>query len=135
MASDEEYRRHMRIREETPISWRIEGSGLTGQGSIRDISVSGVLLEIDASFSLDKGSIFILQPAQGEDDLIIPDKAKLIWSKPMKMEKGKYLCGLEFIKPSDSIILSIAQRVENWFSRLAEASDVNVLKNYFKEKK
>lgn len=134
MASDEEYRRHARVREDIPVRWRIENNERTGEGIIRDISVSGVLLEVDTFFSIEKGSIFVLEAVKGTEELIIPDKARLMWSKAMKMEKGKYLCGLEFIKPPDTIVAQISQRVENWFVHIAEAANVNILDNYFQGK-
>ncbi|NTV28552.1 MAG: PilZ domain-containing protein [Candidatus Omnitrophica bacterium] len=134
MGSEEEYRRHTRIREEVTISWRVEGAGRYGEGLVRDISVSGVLLEVSSESQLAKGTVFSLKAAAGQEDLVIPDKAKLVWSKAMKMEKGKYLCGLEFIEPSDSIVVKMTQHVENWLARMAEAANVNILDNYFRDR-
>jgi hypothetical protein len=131
MALEEEYRRNARIREETPIHWRIEDTDRTGEGVIRDISVSGVLLEVSTFFTPDKSAVFVLEPMKSEDELIIPDRARLVWSKMMKMEAGKYLCGLEFVKPSDSTVAKIAQHIENWFAHIAEGANVNILDNYF----
>lgn len=131
MSSDENYRRHERIREEAPVRWRIEKSERAGEGQIRDISVSGVLLEVSTFFTPDKSSVFVLNAVQGQDELVIPDRARLVWSKAMKMETGKHLCGLEFIKPPDSVVANIALRVENWLTGIAETADVNILRNYF----
>ena len=134
MAPEEDYRRHMRIHEETMVSWRIENTERSGDGLIRDISVSGILLEVGTFVTPDKNAIFILKPTKDENELFVPDRARLVWAKAMKMETGKYLCGLEFIKPPDSIVAKIAQRVENWFTEIAEAANVNILDNYFRGK-
>lgn len=131
MPFDEEYRRHARIREDARIRWRIENTDRTGEGEVRDLSVSGVLLEVSTFFSFDKGAVFVLEPQKGGEDLVMPDRARLVWAKMMKMEKGKYLCGLEFIKPPDSVVAKISERVENWFTHIAEAANVNILDNYF----
>lgn len=131
MAFEEDFRRHVRIREEIPVRWQMEGTNRSGDGIIRDISVSGVLVEINTFFTPVKDAIYVLKAVNPNDELMIPEKGRLVWSRSMKTEMGKFFCGLEFVRPSDSIVAQITKRVEEWFVNMAEAANVNILDNYF----
>ncbi|MBF0486076.1 MAG: PilZ domain-containing protein [Candidatus Omnitrophica bacterium] len=134
MAFEEEYRRHARIQEETPVRWRLIGSERQGEGLVRDISVSGILLEVQEPFSLDNNPVFTIQAINSSDELFIPERARLVWTKMMKTQKDRYLCGLEFIRPPESIVAQIAQRVESFLARIAETGDINILRNYLRKR-
>ena len=131
MIPEEEYRRHARITQEIPVLWHIDGTERSGNGVIRDISVSGILIELDTFFTPDKNSVFILQPVNPENELFIPATARLVWAKPLKTEVGKYFCGMEFIRPPETVVAQLSKHIEGWFSTIAEAANVNILDNYF----
>lgn len=132
MSSDEEYRRNSRVREDIPVVWREESCGRSGAGVIRDISVSGVLLEMDTYSCPEKNSGYVLSAQNPADELVIPDRTRLVWSRPMKFEQGKYMCGMEFVQPSQQVIDRLSSRIEAWFVRVSQTADLTILSNYFK---
>ncbi len=131
MAREEEYRRHTRVVQNIAVHWHIDNTERSGDGVIRDISVSGVLIEINTFFTPDRNSIFTLQPVKPEEGVFIPAKARLVWSKPLKKEVGVYFCGMEFVHPPESIVSQLSKRIEDWLSGIASAANVNILDNYF----
>jgi hypothetical protein len=131
MIPEEEYRRHARITQDIPVRWRIDNTERSGDGVIRDISVSGILIELDTFFTPDKNSIFVIQPVNPQDEFFMPTLARLVWAKPLRKEVGKYFCGMEFVRPSESVLAQLSARIEGWFTTIAEAANVNILDNYF----
>ena len=124
-------RRHFRIKEHIPVQWRIRPDDAQGQGTIRNISTSGALLETEGSFrppAVEECEFELrnLSAEIGE----LPQRAKLIWFNKFTQPSVRFLCGLEFVNPSDSFTTVIKKHVDEYKSRIAEAASANILNNY-----
>ena len=127
-----ESRRHYRIKESLPVQWSIEGSEVKGQGQVRNISVSGMLLVTDEAFKpvTTEEWHFQLKIQNPETENALPVQSRLVWLKKISFPNMRYLCGLEFVKPLDEFVNSLQKRVETEQEKMAQASNVNILGNY-----
>ena len=127
-----ESRRHYRIKEILPLQWKIEESGTEGQGQVRNISVSGMLLETDEAFkpAASEECHFQLKCLAPEAENFVPFQSRLVWLKKISFPKVRYLCGLEFVNPSEQFIGRIQKQVEQEQEKMAQAANVNILGNY-----
>ena len=130
MPKEVDDRRHLRIQEEFPIRWLIEGRTGFREGIVRDISSSGMLIEIELATPPRHNLIIRFEPLNEEEIKIFPKKAELVWYKRMRTKPNHYLCGAEFIDASEGFLDYIQVKLEAWLRKLAKASNVNILKNY-----
>ena len=90
-----ESRRHVRIKENTRLLWHIRENGLVGQGRIRNISTSGMLLELTSVNAFPDQSVFSFD-SNLNDANYIPETGRLVWRKRKHLSNDKYFCGFEF---------------------------------------
>ena len=92
----EENRRNFRLREFLDITWKLDDQDVSGEGTIINISSSGVLLQTDRAFKpLDHS---ILSFDSGEE--ILPFEAKkgrIVWFRQIHTPQERLQCGIEFI--------------------------------------
>ena len=129
---DEDQRRHLRLRTDILIRWHIDPDGPKEKGAIRDISLSGALLEIESKTSLKKDTTIVIRTIDPNDTPSLSCRARVCWCRRAVTERSFYYCGLLFQERS--------QNVADWIKRHEDAlgglSDVGIIKNYlnFKEK-
>ena len=125
-----EFRRHFRIKESTPVRWRIKDKNVEGRGEVLNISQSGLLLETDSAFSPLDDSELILEPIE-ENIQFLPQNGRLVWFKKIKVVNTRFWCGLEFVAPTAKVIDEIKKRVENAQEELGQVGNLNILQNYY----
>ena len=125
-----EARRHFRIKERIPVHWKIKGKNVEGNGEVLNISISGLLLETDSAFSpLDEGELEIEPIDKGIQ--FLPRDGHLVWFRKIKILNTRFWCGLEFTNPSQETVEEIKRKVEEVQEKMAQASNVNILQNYY----
>lgn len=90
-----ERRKDSRSRENKRIAWRVENSDACGHGRVRDMSASGMLLEITSPVRLVEQSLFSFDPAPQKDGCI-PSSGRLAWQMKKRYLRNQYLCGIQF---------------------------------------
>ncbi|OGX39502.1 MAG: hypothetical protein A3G91_05040 [Omnitrophica WOR_2 bacterium RIFCSPLOWO2_12_FULL_50_9] len=113
-------RKDVRVRENKRISWRVKDSELLGYGRVRDISTSGMLLEINSPVNPTDQSIFTFD-ANLQNAGFIPSSGRLIWHMKKRYFKNQYLCGIQFADTPEAIVAKLSHRTRKGTSRLASA--------------
>ena len=125
-----ESRRHFRIKERVPVHWKIKGKNIQGQGEVLNFSTSGLLLETDSAFSPIDESEIEIEPVDREVKFV-PENSRLVWFRKIKILNTRFWCGLEFEKPKQETVEEIKRKVEEVQQQMAQASNVNILQNYY----
>jgi len=83
------------------IKWAVEGSPISGEGKVCNISVDGLAIEIekDKSFQPSVGCVLLIEPVKGQTYFLQSAKAKVAWSQKIVKDGVESIkCGLVFIK-------------------------------------
>jgi hypothetical protein len=131
MPDEEGFRHNPRIREDIPVHWRIESSGRLGKGVIRNLSVTGALLESQSLSSPGKDVEFILEAVEPREEFLVPLRARFVWGKLAAAGKGYYFCGLEFVAPASTTVGAIEERIDHRLRDMSDGMNISVLDNYF----
>ena len=123
-ALKEESRRHVRIKENTRLLWHIKESGLVGHGRIRNLSASGMLVELTSVNALPDQSIFYFD-SNLNDANYIPDTGKLVWRKKKRFSSNGYLCGFQFADLPLVLLYRLKKRVEVGVKNLIRMWKIN----------
>ena len=111
----QESRANLRVKENERILWSIQNSILKGEARIRNVSLSGMLLETTLDRPFDDQCVLSfdsLHPGR-----FIPELGRLVWSKKKRFSKGKYFCGIEFVNPPEEILSKLRERVQRGIMR------------------
>lgn len=119
-----ESRRHVRIKENTRLLWHIRENGLVGQGRIRNISTSGMLLELTFVNALPDQSIFSFD-SNLNDANYIPETGRLVWRQRKHLSSDKYFCGFEFNDFSEALASRLNKRVADGVQNLVKMWKIN----------
>ena len=119
-----ESRRHVRVQESTRLLWHIRESGLVGQGRIRNISASGMLVELTSVNGLPDQSIFSFD-SNLNDANYIPEAGRLVWRRKKRFSNDKYLCGFEFNGLPEVLASRLNKRVADGVKQLVSAWKIN----------
>src|SRR5262245_14422884 len=95
-----EWRRHPRVREQIPVRWSMPDHGLEGKGTVRNISISGMLLEIEGNFRPAEHARFVVEIADEKLSALVPHDAQLVWFNYTMSDKRRKFCGLRFVDPT-----------------------------------
>lgn len=109
--SSVESRKDTRVTENRPVTWHIKEKGNRGEGRIRNISTSGMMLETNTRLNPEDALNICFDAMAGENN-IIPPNGRLIWSKKKAKSEDKFLSGIEFTNAGDAVINRIRQRVD-----------------------
>lgn len=112
-----EARANLRVRERRRVSWHLKDQDLKGAAIVRNISVSGMLLETDCSLPPQENRVFSFDSVLGDYDFI-PLTGRLIWHKKKHFPKNRYLWGIQFVEPSEYVLSRLHQRVQKGIRRL-----------------
>ena len=113
-----EARNNLRIKESRHIQWRVNDGDIKGNGIIRNISTTGMLLETNSNFIPTDGCRFSFDTSLGHDNFI-PQNGKLVWHKKKPFSKNKYLCGVRFVEPGEYVLTKLRGRVQKGIKSIA----------------
>ena len=119
-----ESRRHVRVPENTRLLWHMRENGLVGQGRIRNISASGMQIDLTSVNTLPENSIFSFD-SNLNDANYIPDTGRLVWRRKKRFSADQYSCGFEFANVSDVLASRLGNRVEEGVRHLTRMWKVN----------
>lgn len=131
MLEEDKIRRHVRIREDIPVRWRMARTGQQGEGTIRNLSVSGVLLEIRDLFTPSRNMEFQLEAMDSREAPLVPHEARTVWGKETETVQKYCFCGLEFVAPTPYNVRAIEKRVEDRLHVMTSAMGIGVMERYF----
>ncbi len=100
-----------RIKENKRVLWSIAGNGHSGQGRIRNISATGMLVELDKNFEPHDTCVLKFNSQLGSGNFI-PEAGRLVWFRKTDPAKEKYLCGVNFVEPSEYISEQLKKRLD-----------------------
>ena len=112
-----------RVNERKKVSWLIDGNGMSGKGFVRNISSTGMLLEIDSEKAPADKCFFTVDNPK-EENSFIPKIGKLIWSKKKGYSRRKYLCGIEFFEPTQTVLLNLKNMIKEKIIKIEKANTV-----------
>jgi len=122
-----ENRRHFRLREFIDVTWKVEELKASGEGTIVNISSSGLLLQTDHMFR--PADNCVVSIGSGED--ILPfgaKKGKIAWFRRIHTPQERLQCGIQFL--ADDTDIKFEQWLEEKVNRLSDASDARILGNF-----
>ena len=114
----QESRNNLRIKENLRVRWQVQEGQSVGEGRVRNISASGMLLEVNSNFSPTDRCIFTLEPSQKSNVFSLPQQGRLVWSKKKAFQKSISLCGIQFIDPSQEAVSAIQEKAQKTVRRL-----------------
>lgn len=100
-----------RVKENKQVAWFVNDSNVRGVGRIRNISISGMLIETEQPIDPHNHKQFTFAADLGHDNFV-PQRGRLIWSKPKAPNSKKYLCGVRFEEPSEYILPKLEDRIQ-----------------------
>ena len=128
-----EWRRHPRVKESIFVRWATGYLGSQGNATVRNISISGVLLEVDDLFKPTDDSQYILEVIDPQMPQIIPKDVKMVWFSPIKTDKLHKFCGMKFVNAEGPVFTRLVEYVEGKRSVFNEAMDANIIQNYLSQ--
>jgi len=120
-----ENRRHFRLREFLDVSWKTDQEGISGEGTVLNISSSGVLLQTDRVFQLPNDNILFIDSADSQELPFAAKKGKIMWFRRIHTPQERYQCGIRFLE--DKTDNSLQQWLSMKIEQLSQATDINVL--------
>lgn len=125
-----EARRHVRVKGNTRLLWHIKESGLVGHGRIRNLSASGMLVELASVNALPDQSIFSFD-SNLNDANYIPETGQLVWRKKKRFSGNGYLCGFQFVDLPDVLLSRLNKKVEEGIKNLVRMWKINRVVSVF----
>ncbi len=104
-------RENLRINENKRIAWRIPQTSKSGRARVRNISTSGMLLEIDEALDQTNKCVLSFDTDLGPRNFI-PQTARLVWQRKQGVFQQRNLCGVKFVEPSEYISAKLRQRIQ-----------------------
>lgn len=128
-----EWRRHPRIKESLPVRWTTGFLGLHGRGIIRNISLSGILLEVDDHFKPSEDGLYRLDVTESQLATYVPSDVKFVWSSARKTDRLRKYCGMKFTNAQGLVLTRLAQHLQERQSSFSQAADLNIIQNYLSQ--
>ena len=128
-----EWRRHTRVKESVDVRWSSGFLGNQGSGTIRNISISGLLLEVDEHFKPAENDQYVLEVIDPQIAPMIPRDVKLVWFNRIKTDKMRKFCGMKFTNAEGPVLTRLAELVKQKSSSYYEAMDANIIQNYISQ--
>jgi hypothetical protein len=128
-----EWRRHPRVREEIPVRWSIPQHGTEGRGIIRNVSISGLLLEVDDRFKPAADNATFMIDVLDEKLRFVPKDAKLVWSSHIMADKRRKFCGLKFVDPTGPTFSRLKDHVDGRLENILQATNLNIMNHYLSQ--
>lgn len=128
-----EWRRHPRVKESMPVKWSVGYLGRQGQATIRNISISGMMLEVDEGFDPVEDGQYVFEALDMKAGDFIPKEAKLIWCSRVKTDKMRKFCGMKFTQSEGPVFTRLVEHVESKRSGFNEATDAKIIEHYLSQ--
>lgn len=128
-----EWRRHPRVKESIAVRWSTGFLGSHGQGTIRNISLSGILLEVDDYFKPSSEGVYQLDIPDSQLARAVPTEVKLVWCANLKTDKLRKFCGMKFTNAQGPVLMRLANFLEEKRLVYNEATDINIMQNYLSQ--
>jgi hypothetical protein len=125
-----EWRRHPRVREEIAVRWLIPKDGLKGKGIVRNLSISGLLLEVEGVFKpAGNDTPFPIEVIDGAG--FIPKNAQVVWSSHIdRADQRRRFCGLKFVDPTGPTFTRLKEHIDGRLDIMLEATNLNIMNHY-----
>jgi len=122
-------RAHLRVDEDSRILWYGQNEREKRQGIVRNISISGMLLEGDLGDVVSEGSeLFFESPEAG---FIVPNKGRVVWRKQLNMSGNRWRCGIKFTECSDDVLLRLGERIQKKIIKLIKKRQITGILSIF----
>lgn len=103
-------RSSLRVDDNRRIAWRSQLNSVRGQARIRNISTSGMMLELRSTSKPENGCVFSFDTDLGHENYI-PQNGRLVWAQKKNFAQNKYLCGIQFLEPAQYVLPNLRQKV------------------------
>ncbi len=123
---DFENRRHFRLRELIDITWKHEDQEESGEGTVVNISSSGLLLQTDRLFKVSDQSVLSFGSKVNSLPLA-GKKGRVMWYRRIVTPHERYQCGIQLLE--DNSDRDFQQWLGMKIDRLSEALNINILSN------
>lgn len=111
-----EARQNLRVKENLRVLYGAAGAERMSQGRVRDISASGMRMEMRLPSFLEDKSILSISSEDGGMDFI-PGIGQLIWQRRKRFRKNRYLCGIKFMDAPEETTTRLRQRIQEHINR------------------
>lgn len=130
-----EWRRHARVKESIDIRWAAASGLLGGQGNatVRNLSISGLWLEVGENFKPVEDGQYVLDVADSKLATVIPKDVRLVWFNRMKTDRMRSFCGMKFVNSEGPVFTRLVEYVESKRSFIGQATNVNIIQNYLSQ--
>jgi len=125
-----ENRRHFRLKEFLDVSWKVEDQEVSGEGTVLNVSSSGLLLQTDRVFQPSDNTILSIESSESlaaQDSPFVAKKGKIMWFRRIHTPQERYQCGIQFLEGQTD--KNFQQWLEMKVNRLSETANVNILGN------
>jgi len=121
-----ENRRHFRLKEFMDIAWKVQDQDVSGEGTVVNISNSGLLLQTDKMFRPTDHCVLTIE--SGLEALPFDaKKGKIVWFRRIHTPQERLQCGIQFL--ADKTDSHFQKWLEMKVNQLGEAADVKILGN------
>ena len=110
-------RLNYRIKENKKVFWRMPATQEYGIARIRNLSNSGMLIELSSRSNPSRGSLISFDTELGHENYI-PQTGRLVWSKPKDYVSDQYICGIEFVQPAEYVLTKLRRRVQEALNKV-----------------
>ena len=117
-------RSSLRVQENVPIHWHVQGTNTSGEGRIRNISTSGMLLESKSAFELLARSLLDIKSFSNGEKNFVPSIGLLVWSRRKRFSNDYYEYGIQFIEAEAKTIANLRERIQEKITSMAMARKV-----------
>ncbi|MBI5150332.1 MAG: PilZ domain-containing protein [Candidatus Omnitrophica bacterium] len=107
-----EARHDVRVGENTRLLWHIKEGGLAGEGRVRNISSSGMLVELTSVHTIPEESILSFDSNPNEANYI-PQAGRLVWQRRKRFAGDTRLCGVQFTDVPEVILSRLGKRIDD----------------------
>ncbi len=122
-------RAHLRVDENSRILWYSQDEREKRQGIVRNISISGMLLEGESGDIVNEGSeLFFESP---DVDFVVPKKGRVVWRKQLNMSGNRWRCGVKFMECSNDVLLRLGERIQKKLIKLIKKRQITGMLSIF----
>ncbi len=110
-------RRNLRVQENQRVRWEVCGGKDRGWARVRNISLSGMLLE--GQTDLPPGEEFLtFRSVRTPGNGYLPQHGRVVWRRQTGLLRKRRLYGIEFVDVEDSVFDRLRMRVQEGIRRL-----------------
>lgn len=119
-------REDLRIKENGRIPWQIKYKQRAGNAKIRNISVSGMMIETNSAFN-QKDECILSFDSDPEAGIYIPQVGRLVWHRKKRFSRNRYLCGIKFMEADEQVLKRMRSRVQKGVEQFVREKKVTTI--------